>query len=209
MPIFAGLKMDLPATTRLLIWISAQVENHGGLLLLFIFGITVGSGWLIRQRFMRPLSHGIYLHFPVISMITLNRNLAVFTRTLGTLLQSGLNIDKALEITASVLSNYYYRREVKDIAKKIVLGKKISDLLKAKPAYFPRLIVSLIKVGEASGRLEEELSYLAEMYEAEMDQAAKKLTVAVEPILLVGIGLVVGALALSIITPIYSITGNI
>ena len=208
-PIFAGLKIDLPATTRLLIWISEQVENHGGLLLLFIFGITIGFGWLIRQRFIRPLSHAVYLHFPVIGAITRNRNLATFNRTLGTMLQSGLNIDEALKMTASTLSNYYYRREVRDIATKIVMGKKISTLLKTKPRYFPRLTVSLIKVGEASGRLEEELNSLAKMYEAEMDQTAKKLTVAVEPILLIGIGLVVGVLALSIITPIYTITGNI
>ncbi len=208
-PIFAGLKVDLPPTTRLLIWIGEAVESYGGWLLASIIGIAGALWWLFKQHFMRPLLHALYLHVPIISKITKNKNLALFNRTLATLLKSGLNIDKALEMTASALSNYYYQREVSDIARKIVMGKKISTLLKTKPKYFPRLTVSLIKVGEASGRLEEELSSLAQMYETEVDQTAKKLTVAVEPILLVGIGLVVGVLALSIITPIYTITGNI
>lgn len=208
-PLFEGLKMDLPATTRALIWSSHILQDYGLYAGIGLFVLIVFLVWLIRQRFIKPLTHGIFLKMPVVKKISRNANIARFCRSLGMLLKSGLNIDEALEITRTTLSNYYYKRSLAGIAGRITKGTKLSLALSEHQALFPIMVTRMIKVGEKSGKLEETLLYLANYYEVEVDNATKSLSTAIEPILLIVIGLVVGFLALSIITPIYNISGGI
>ena len=158
---------------------------------------------------MRPITHFILLHLPIIGRISRLKNLAIFNRTFGMLLRSGLGADQAIAITAQTVENYYFKKSLKRISARIGQGANISDLLRQERVFFPKLTISLVRVGERSGKLEEELLNLAEIYEADVDSATKSLSVMIEPILLVFIGIIVGGLALSIITPIYKITGNI
>jgi type II secretory pathway component PulF len=208
-PLFEGMKMDLPFTTRSLIWFSHLVQNNGTML---FFGIVIGVVvliWFTRQKFSHPLTHKILLTFPVVKSISRNANLARFCRILGMLLKSGLNIDEALSITADTLSNYYYYKSLKKVSTRIGKGNKLSENLKAYEKYYPAMVISMVRVGEESGKLEETLIYLADFYEMEVDNATKSLATAIEPILLIFIGGVVLFLALSIITPIYSVTSGI
>lgn len=208
-PLFEGLKSDLPATTRGLIAFSHFVEANGAILLIAIFAFISFMGWVIKQKFSKPVTHWLILHTPVIKKLVINANLARFSRTLGTLIRSGLNIDEAVAITRDTVGNYYYSTFLDSVAKRISKGTKLSDNLLQNEKLFPRLLSKMIKVGEESGRLEEVLFYLAGFYETEVDSSTKSLSTAIEPILLIFIGLVVGFLALAIITPIYEITGNI
>lgn len=208
-PLFEGLKMDLPFTTRVLISFSHFVQAHTWSLLFGIIGFVLFNIWLLRKKFMEPLIHWLSLNTPVIKDISKNTNLSRFCRSLGTLLKSGLNIDEALVITADSMNNYYFRRSLKKVSKSIAGGTKISENLKQYDNLYPLMVISMVRVGEESGRLEETLLYLANFYELEVDNATKTLTTAIEPILLVVIGFVVGFLALSIITPIYGITSGI
>ncbi len=208
-PLFEGLEMDLPITTKLLILVSNQIQANGwqimgGIIIFFVFFV-----WLIRQRFAQPTIHFIILKTPIIKRISYNANLARFSRTLAMLLKSGLNIDKAIDITKGTVNNYFYKKVLDKVSRRIAQGSTLSDNLSEHEKYFPKLAVSMIKVGERSGNLEESLFYLAELYDTEVDTATKALSTAIEPILLIGIGLMVGSLALSIVTPIYQITGNI
>ena len=208
-PLFEGLSVELPITTRVLIAFSHVVENYG----LYLFGSIVAGVvfllWLIRQRFSRPVTNWLLLHTPIVGRIVRNSNLARFCRTLAMLLKSGLNIDEALEITKNTVGNYYYQRAVGNISKNIQAGTKLSANLEEYSALFPVIVVRMVKVGEESGKFEDTLFYLADFYEADVDNATKSLTTAIEPILLLTIGIIVAFLALSIITPIYDITGNI
>jgi type II secretory pathway component PulF len=208
-PLFEGLQVDLPFTTRVLISFSHIIQSHG----IYLFGgIVVGVIfflWLIRQKFSRPVTNWLLLHTPIIKRIVRYSNLARFCRSLGMLLQSGLNIDESLEITKNTVGNYYYQRAVAKISKNIQAGTKLSENLEEHSSLFPIIVTRMVKVGEQSGKFEDTLFYLADFYEAEVDNATKSLTTALEPILLLVIGGVVGFLALSIITPIYDITGNI
>lgn len=208
-PLFTGLKMDLPVTTKALIWFSDLMRDYGGIIIALCFFGSLFLAWFLRRKIMRPITHFVILHLPIIGRISRLKNLAIFNRTFGMLLRSGLGADEAIAITAQTVENYYFKKSLKRISARIGQGANISNLLGLEHVFFPKLTISLVRVGERSGKLEEELLNLAEIYEADVDSATKSLSVMIEPILLVFIGIIVGGLALSIITPIYQITGNI
>ena len=208
-PLFTGLRVELPVTTRALIWFSTFVEAHAKVLLVSIVTGVIVLIWLLKQKFTHPVTHWLLIHIPLIKGITRGANLARFSRTLGTLLKSGLNIDEAVDITRDTLGNYHYRRALASVSKSIGKGTRISDNLMQFHTLFPIMAIRMVNVGEESGKLDETLLYLAHYYELEVDNSTKALSTAIEPILLLFIGLVVGFLALSIITPIYNITGNV
>lgn len=208
-PLFEGLKVDLPFSTRALIWFSYIVRDYTWQLALGIFGGVGFLVWLFRRSFFKPVSHWLLLKLPIVGKLTYQSNLARFCRTLGTLLRSGLNIDQALEISASTVGNYYYRRSLAEISGNISKGTKLSFMLEKYPKLYPKLVTRMVRVGEKSGELEGSALFLAHFYEVEIDNTTKAISTAIEPILLIFIGIVVAFLALSIITPIYKITGNI
>ena len=208
-PLFKGMDMDLPMTTKILIWISELVEAHGILLFVCFVSFAIFLPWLFRQKVMHPFTHFIILRVPIIKNISMQTNLASVCRTLGTLLRSGINIDEALEITKNTASNHYYQQTLVKISSRISQGTKLSDNFELHAKYYPKLVTSMIRVGERSGKLEDSFFYLAEFYDTEVGSSTKTLSTAIEPVLLIFIGLVVGGMALSIITPIYQITGNV
>ena len=208
-PLFEGLQIELPITTRLLISFSHFVQQYNVLLLVGILGAAGGLVWIVRQQFARPVTHWLLLHSPILKNITKSSNLARFSRTLGMLLKSGVHIDEALDITKSTMGNYYYQAALERVSRNTRVGAKLSENLEQFPALFPVIVTRMIQVGEETGKFEETLFYLADFYEAEVDNATKSLSTAIEPLLLLFIGLIVGFLALSIITPIYDVTGNI
>ena len=208
-PIFIGLKIDLPLTTRALIWFSEFIKNNTPVVLTGIGIFLTFFTWLFKQKFFKPILHYLFLHLPIVNKLSRYKNLSQFSGNLEALLKSGLSIDEALRITANTVENFYYKRKIKKVAEKISQGGKLSDNLANYEKYFPKLTTSLIRVGEKSGNLEEELNNLSQIYEDEVNNAVKLIATAVEPILLIIIGVIVGGLALSIITPIYKVTGNI
>jgi len=208
-PLFEGLKIDLPFTTRAVIWLSKLIQEHGIVLFIGIVAFIAIVFWVIRQKFSKPYTHWLLLNVPIIKNVIKNANLARFSRTLGMLLKSGVNIDEALEITKNAMGNYHYEHALAQVSKNVSMGSKLAENLSIHEKLFPILATRMIKVGEESGKFEETLFYLSDFYEAEVENSTKSLSTAVEPILLIIIGLVVGFLALSIITPIYEVTGNI
>lgn len=208
-PLFKGLKVDLPITTRMVIWFSETVQTYGWQIAVGIITFGILFSWFVKQTFSHPLTHLVLLNMPILRNITRNNNLVRFALTLGTLLKSGLPIVDALEITERTVPNFYFHRALGAVRKQVQRGGGFGVHMAEHERLFPRLATSMIHVGEESGRLDETLIYLAGFYEQEVDSATKTLTTALEPILLLCIGVVVGILALSIITPIYEITGNI
>jgi type II secretory pathway component PulF len=208
-PLFEGLKVDLPFTTRALIWFSRIIKERANILFPSSIAGFFLFIWAIRAKFSQPLTHQILLKTPIINKITRQSNLARFCRSLGTLLKSGLNIEEAFDISRTTLDNYYFRKSLEEISNSLGKGVKLSSQLSKYEQYFPKLATRMISVGEETGKLEESLLFLADFYELETDNTTKSLSTAIEPILLIFIGLIVAFLALSIITPIYQITGNI
>lgn len=208
-PLFEGLKMDLPITTRALIWFSNFIQDNGLAVFLSLVVFLIFLFWLLRQKFIKPITHWLLFKTPIVRKIIRNSNLSRICRTLGTLLKSGLNIDQAMEITKNTVGNFYYRRALENVCRRIGKGTKLAENFMQFEELFPVMTTRMIMVGETSGKLDESLIYLSEYYEAEVDNDTKSLSTAIEPLLLIIIGLVVGFLALSIITPIYNITGAV
>ncbi|MEK7649941.1 MAG: type II secretion system F family protein [Patescibacteria group bacterium] len=208
-PLFEGLRTELPLATRALISFSHFVRDYGYIFFGSLIGIILLLVWMARQKFSHPLTHLLMLRIPIVGGMVRSANIARFVRTLGMLLKSGVNVDEAIEIAHDSISNYYYRLALARVARDVAKGSKLSLSLAQEAHLFPPIVTRMVKVGEESGKFEETLFYLASFYEAEVDTSTKTLSVALEPILLLFIGLLVGGLALAIITPIYEITGNI
>ncbi len=208
-PLLKALNVDLPLTTRILIGFSEYVARYGIPLFVGIVGALIFLFWLVRQKFMHPITHKIILKTPIIKHISRNTNLVRFCRTMGILLRSGLNIDEAIMITRDTVDNYYYKKALESVSSRIAMGVTASDALRDYDKLFPVLVTRMISIGEESGELEEVLFYLSDFYEIEVDTKTKSLSTALEPILLIVIGIVVAGFALAIITPIYEVTGNI
>ena len=208
-PLFKGLGQELPITTRWLIAFANLVEQHGTALLIGIVVGVVFFVWFLRRPFVRPVTHALFLRVPIIKHITIATNLARFSRTLGLLLKSGLRIDEAMEIMKQSLSNVYYKRAMHEVGTRVTKGSTLYEILEQHPMLFPIVLIHMVRVGEESGKLEDTLLYLGDYYEMEVDNATKALSTIIEPLLLIFIGLAVGFLALSIITPIYNITGGV
>lgn len=206
-PLFKTLGAELPASTRLLIFVSDLFEKHT----LWIIGGTVGFFifffWLIRRKLIKPLFHLFILKVPIFGPILSNIQLEQFARTLGTLLRSGVTVDRSLKITADAGTNLVYKRAVLSLIPQVETGKTLSEAMSHYPKLFPKIALRMVGMGEKTGSLEETLNYLSEMYGEEVDNTVKNLSTILEPAMLIMIGCVVGFVAISILGPIYKITG--
>ena len=162
----------------------------------------------MKKLFLYVFLSLFFYNIVVASEWNRNINLVLFARTLSSLLESGLAIDNALQITTKTVTNDLYKKEIAELYHRILKGYSLADSLHDEKR-FPSLVVKMISVGEKSGNLSEVLDYLADFYEEEMDSITKNLSTILEPALLVIIGLGVGFVALSIINPIYELTSKV
>lgn len=210
MPIFGSLKVSLPLTTVILISVSAYLREWG---LLTLLGIGIFIAIFITIRNMSPkfrlFVEAATLRIPIAGKLVQTYNLANFTRTLGVLLKSGATVTQALDITGDTLDNTLYRKSCHAISVRVKKGEPISLSLMENKKLYPSLIGHMVGIGEKTGKLSDTLIYLSELYEEELDDQAKGLSSSIEPILMVVMGLVVGFVAVSVITPIYSITQSL
>src|SRR5688572_16625960 len=207
--LFDSITVELPLATRMMIGFSRFMVAYGvpfsiGLVAA-IFGLVQFLGW----KPIRPFSHGVLLRIPVFGILARNFNLAMFARTMATLLKSGISIGDAFEITSNTLRNARYKNALLRVQQGTETGIPASTVLEEFPKLFPSITTRMLAVGERSGKLEETFQYLAEFYEDEVDVTTKNLSTVLEPVLLIFIGLTVAYIAIAIITPIYNFIGNI
>jgi type IV pilus assembly protein PilC len=210
MPIFQSLSVDLPLSTRVLLWISNFLGQYGfyvivGVILLVVL-LRIMIAFLPTFRF---LMHQLTLKLPIFGKLIMYYNMANFTRTLALLLKSGTNIVEAVTITGETMGNEVYQRECKAIAEVVLRGDRISKYLIKRQHIFPDFTAHLVAVGETTGSLPDTLMYLSNMYDAEVSDMTKNLSNSIEPILMVFMGTLVGLIAVSVITPIYEVTQHL
>lgn len=205
---FNTLQMELPLPTRILLHTSSFFTDYWWAVVIGMFLLMVLLRILLRIKPSRFVLHQLLLKTPVFGNISRNINLAIFCRTLGSLLDSGITIDQALHISSETLTNDVYKKEITVIYHKVLKGNAVAASMTDKEL-FPPIVSRMTKVGETSGNFEEVLAYLADFYEAEVDNATKNLSTILEPALLIMIGLVVGFVAISIIGPIYDLTSKV
>lgn len=206
LPLFSSLHVELPLTTRMLIALTRFLSAFGLWVLLGLVIAAINGYLLVRLKTIKHLLHRLLLRLPIFGEIAVYVNLVTISRTIGLLLKSGIQIIDAINITANVVSNLVYREKLAEAAEQVRKGEFISKYFTSRPKYFPSIFSNMVEVGENTGNLSENFNYLGGYYEAEVDDFVKNLSSIVEPIMLVFMGVIVGFIALSFITPLYKLT---
>lgn len=206
---FKELNVDLPASTRFVIAISDFLAENPilslGIILFTIFGFIFS----LKTKKGKRIFEFIILRVPIIGKIAKQANAARTARTLSSLLSSGVGMVKAISITRDVVQNHYYKEVLKGAQMSVQKGAPLSESFKKREDLYPILVGEMIEVGEETGKLTEMLLGVAVFYENEVDTATKNISTIIEPFLMVIIGIVVGFFAISMITPMYSLSSAI
>jgi type IV pilus assembly protein PilC len=203
-----GAKDELPALTRMVMMISRAFVGNLIWLFLSVSAIVFGVGYAYRTPRGKKVIHKTLLGLPVIGPVLRKIAVARFTRTLGTLLASGVPILDALEIVAKTAGNVVVEEAIMYSRQKIAEGKNMAQPL-AETNVFPPMVVQMVAVGEQTGALDTMLNKIADFYEEEVDVAVSAMTSLIEPVLMVGIGGTVGVVLIAMYLPIFSIAGKI
>jgi type IV pilus assembly protein PilC len=201
--IFIEAKMQLPLPTRIVMAVSNFMKGWGGLTVLFLaIGFFVGLKQFRKtERGMRT-TDGIALKIPVAGSLIQRVSVAKFTRTLGTLLTSGVPILEGLLIVSRTAGNKVVEEAILATRQSVSEGKTLADPL-GRAKIFPAMVVSMISVGEATGALDNMLNKIADFYDDEVDTAVAALTSMLEPMLMIFLGVVVGFVIVAMYMPIF------
>ena len=205
---FGGGRDNLPALTRFIIAFSEMFVSALPILLVLGVAVVAGISWIYRQPQGKHFFHRTFLSLPIMGPVLKKIAVARFTRTLGTLLQSGVPILDSLDICARTAGNVIIEAGVLFVRQSISEGKNMAEPL-AQSQIFPDMVVQMIAVGEQTGALDQMLNKVADFYEEETDVAVAAMTSALEPILMIGVGGMVGVVLIAMYLPIFSLAGNI
>ncbi len=201
-------KMALPGPTQLVIDMSNFVQGNWYLILGAIVGMVIG----VKKYYATPQGRlaidKLLLKVPVFGDLIRKASVAKFTRTLGTLLSSGVPLLEALSICAKTSGNKVVEGSLLDARASISGGKTISEPL-AKSGTFPKMVTHMIAVGESTGALDSMLGKIADFYEEEVDQAVASLTALLEPMMMVFLGVTIGFIVIAMYLPIFSMASAI
>lgn len=206
--IFQQVKADLPPQTRLLIFVADVIRNYWWLLVPIIAGSIFYFFRWKKSKKGRPKWDRFTLRVPVLGPVVRLVAIARFSRTLATLLRSGVPVLTALDITKDVLNNLRLAEVVTEAREAIREGESISTPLR-KSKEFPPIVVHMVATGEKSGQLEEMLEHVADNYDFQVDQKVERLTTLIEPIMIVGMGGAVAFIVFSILMPILQLSQHV
>lgn len=207
--VFAEFKATLPLPTRILIATSNFTTKNGPFVLIGIVLLIFAFRAFSKTPFGTHMVHALLLRMPIFGAIIRKINLARISRTFSSLLTTDIPIVQASVITSRTIKNIYYREALLDLSERLKKGSQVHIVFSAYPHLFPPVVSQLTRVGEESGALDHVLSQLALFYEEEVDQITKNLPSIIEPLLILILGAGVGAMAVAIIMPMYSLTQTI
>lgn len=199
---FTGAGLDLPAPTRVVLALSNFLQHYMWLLVLAIIAAVFGIRQYYKTENGKLQLDRLLLRFPVIGNLLRKSAVSRFTRTLGTLVSSGVSILDGLQITARTAGNRVVHDAVMKSRASISAGATISDPLK-ESGVFPPMVVQMINVGEQTGGLDEMLTKIADFYDDEVDAAVSALTSILEPIMIVVMGVVIGGIVVAMYLPMF------
>jgi type IV pilus assembly protein PilC len=207
--LFVGLGVDLPLPTRIVIGLSNFVGSIFGLLIVVFF---IGVGIAIKVWYGTPqgryILDGLLLKLPLIGILLRKIAVARFTRTLGTLISSGVPILESLDITARTAGNAVIEKALLQVRHALESGKTLAGPLR-ETEVFPGMVTQMIGVGEQTGAMDAMLQKIADFYEDEVDAAVKDLLSALEPAMIVFLGVIVGGIVISMYMPLFTLIGQL
>ncbi|MDD4151888.1 MAG: type II secretion system F family protein [Candidatus Gracilibacteria bacterium] len=208
---YTDANVNLPELTQNVISISEFLQKNYGILIIGIFLIIFTLSFLKKNKKTKYYFDKFILEIPLFGGLIRKKILSLYCINLGTLLSSGIIINKALDITKKSLENSYYEKELYIIIEKISSGVPFSEAMGIKlltsgkeSPYFPLELSSLIKIGEQTGRLPNLLLKARIKYNKEIDNIIKNLATAIEPIVIIGVGGIVGTMIMAILLPFFN-----
>jgi len=206
--LFAGMGVEMPLPTRAVIGLSHFVGSFAWLMALGV-GVFV---YLVKRYYRttqgRLVIDALILRIPVLGNVMRKIAVARFTRTLGTLLSSGVPMLEAMDITAHTSGNAVVENAILSVRKAVETGRTVVDPLR-ESGVFPNMVVQMVGVGEHTGGLDNMLGKIADFYEEEVDVAVADLLAAMEPMIILFLGLVVGGIVISMYLPLFSLIGKL
>jgi type IV pilus assembly protein PilC len=206
--LFTGLGVALPLPTRITMGLSAFVGHFWWFFIVGIVGLFFGIRQIRKDPKGRYALDYMLLKTPVIGMLLRKIAVARFTRTLGTLITSGVPILEGLTITAKTSGNAVLEEALMKVRKAIEEGRTIVDPLR-ESGVFPNMVVQMIGVGEATGAMDAMLQKIADFYEEEVDSATKDMLAMLEPIIIGMLGVMIGGIVISLYMPLFSMIAKL
>jgi type IV pilus assembly protein PilC len=207
--VFKGMSLDLPPTTKFLIATSDFFANHTLMTLGIMLGTIISATYFLKSKIGKRVTSWTVTRLPVIGTMAKETNSARTARTLSSLLNSGVDVIQAIEITEEVVQNVFYKKVLRDARDRVEKGTALSEVFIERTDLYPILVGEMILVGEETGQISGMLGELALFYETEVERKTKDLSTIIEPLLMVVIGTTVGFFALAMIAPIYSISDGL
>jgi type IV pilus assembly protein PilC len=207
--VFEELGVELPLPTQVIVAIGVFVGAYWFVVIPSGIATVIILFRLSRTKEGKRVTDTLLLRAPILSGIIRKTNAALMTRTLSSLIASGIPIVKAIQITSHVVGNTHFQVSLAAAAEKVGKGAKLSDSLRPYKSLYPLVVVQMIAVGEETGETGTILAKLANFFEGEVEQVTKNLTSIIEPILMLVIGGAVGFFAVSMIQPMYGLLSAI
>lgn len=207
--VFEEMNAKLPLFTRLLIAFTNFLIHQGWLAAIILFIIITSVIIFIKTTLGKRVTSWLMINLPILGPITKKINLARFTRTISSLIKTDIPIVQTFKLTSQILGNLYYKEALAYSSERLVRGEQISKILGSYPKLFPPVVREMTAVGEETGSVDEILEDLAIFYEEEIDETMKTLPSIIEPVLIIILGFGVGAIAVAIIMPMYSLSQQI
>ena len=205
---FAGLGAELPAPTQIVLNISKFLQSNTVLMIIGAIGLVICYRLYVRRPAGRLVVDKLKLRLPLLGDLIRKSSISRFTRTLSTLLSSGVSILDALNITARTSGNMVLQNAIRRAMLSIAEGETITAPLKDS-GVFPPMVTQMISVGEKTGGLDEMLSKIADFYDEEVDAAVAALTSIIEPVIIVFMGIMIGGILIAMYLPMFDIIGKI
>ena len=206
---FKDVKAELPTSTKVVIWISDAMKNNIVLFILAIIAFIFFIMTFFKTKIGKKIIDYVSTRIPVIGRIVMESNSAKTSRTLSSLIGSGVDLLQSVRITQEVLQNNRYKAVLQETEEAVEKGKPLALVFTAHEDLYPPFVAEMISVGEETGKLSSMLLGVAAFYENEVEQKTKDLSTIVEPVLMVIIGTAVAFFAVAMITPMYSVMNNI
>lgn len=200
--VFVEMDKVLPLPTRILLGVSDFLKNYWLVVGALLFGSVAALRFFFKSGYGRSVWDLFLLKVPVVGSVVQKIILTRFSSTLGSLLESGVGLISSLEIIKTIVNNSHISKVVDEAIVQIREGKSMTVSLSSSP-WFPPMFVQMVGVGEQAGNLEKMLEKVADAYEREVETAVLAMTSLIEPIMIVGMGGVVGMIILSILLPIF------
>jgi type IV pilus assembly protein PilC len=205
---FTDFGSELPAATQFVVFLSDMVKSK----ILYIIAAAILFGFAFKKYYAtekgRDATDALLLKLPVFGMLLRKVAVAKFTRTMGTMLTSGVAILEALDIVAKTAGNRSVEKAIYNVRSGIAEGRTMADPL-TESGVFPPMVCQMISVGESTGALDAMLEKIADFYDEEVDQAVENMTALIEPIMLVFLGVTIGGLVIAMYLPIFKLAGAI